>query len=87
MTEKSSKHCDDLANEKLIPPVFPNYIPPLAGTVSHDSVPCDVEYMLITVYLLKGICALRPQLGLIPDLKINNFKLGDRNNYAFLAPH
>jgi hypothetical protein len=26
-------------------------------------------------------------LGLIPALKINNFNLGDKNNYATLAPH
>jgi hypothetical protein len=37
-TEKRSKHRDDLANAKLIPSVLPNYIPPLASAVSHDSV-------------------------------------------------
>jgi hypothetical protein len=45
------------------------------------------EYTLITAYLPKGIHAVGPQLGLIPDLKINDFNLGDRKNYALLAPH
>jgi hypothetical protein len=35
--EEKQAH-DDLANAKQIPSVLPNYIPPLAGTVSHDSV-------------------------------------------------
>jgi hypothetical protein len=86
-TEKRSKHRDDLANAKQIPSVLPDYIPPLAGAVSRDSVPCDFEYTLITAYLPKGIRAVRPQLGLIPDLKISDFNLGDRKNYAMLAPH
>jgi hypothetical protein len=43
--------------------------------------------MLITVYLPKGIRAVGPQLGLIPDLKISDFNLGDRKNYVLLAPH
>jgi hypothetical protein len=30
---------DDLVNAKLIPSVFPDYIPPLAGMVSRDSIP------------------------------------------------
>jgi hypothetical protein len=29
--EKRTKHKDDLANEKLIPTIVPDYIPPLAG--------------------------------------------------------
>jgi hypothetical protein len=29
--EKRTKHKDDLANEKLIPTILPDYIPPLAG--------------------------------------------------------
>jgi hypothetical protein len=35
----------------------------------------------------KGIRAVGPQLGLIPALKISDFNLGDRKNYAMLAPH
>jgi hypothetical protein len=86
-TKKISKHCDDLANAKLISSILPDYIPRLAGAVSHDSVPRDFEYTLITAYLPKGIRVVGPQLGLIPDLKINDFNLGDRKNYALLSPH
>jgi hypothetical protein len=57
MTEKWSKHCDDLVNMKLIP-----YILPLDGTVSHDSVLRDFDYTLITVYLRKGIRIVEPHL-------------------------
>jgi hypothetical protein len=64
-----------------------DYIPPLAGTVNYDSVPCDFEYTLITTYLPKGIHAVGHQLGLIPPLKINDFNLGDRKNYVMLPPH
>jgi hypothetical protein len=74
-------------NAKLILSVFPNYILPLAGTVSRESVLRDFEYTLITGYLMKGIRAVGLQLGLLPDLKINNFNLGDKKNYALLAPH
>jgi hypothetical protein len=45
------------------------------------------KYTLITAYLLKGIRAVGPQLGLIPDLKINDFNLGNKKNYALLSPH
>jgi hypothetical protein len=55
MKEKRSKHHEDLANAKLISSVLLNYIPPLAGTVSHKSISCDFKYMLITAYLPKGI--------------------------------
>jgi hypothetical protein len=43
--------------------------------------------MLITAYLLKGIHTVGLQLGLIPTLKISDFNLGDRKNYAMLTPH
>jgi hypothetical protein len=75
VTEKRSKKCDDLANVKEIPSVLPDYIPPLAGPVSRDNVPCDFEYTMITPYLPKGIHIVRPQLGLIPTLKISDFNL------------
>jgi hypothetical protein len=76
-----------LANAKLIPSILPDYIPPLAGAVSHDSVPRDFDYTLITAYLPKGIRAVGPQLGQIMMLKISDFNLGDRKNYGMLAPH
>jgi hypothetical protein len=59
--EKRTKHKDDLANAKLIPTIFPNYISPLAGTVSCDSVPREFEYTMVTAYLLKGIHAVRTE--------------------------
>jgi hypothetical protein len=58
--EKRRKHCDDLANAKQIPSVFPEYIPPLASMVNHDSIPCDFEYTIITAYILKGLCIVGP---------------------------
>jgi hypothetical protein len=86
-TEKQSKHRDDLENVKLIPSILPNYIPPLAGVVSRDSVPRDFDYTLITAYLPKGIRAVGLQLGQIMTLKISDFNLGDHKNYGMLAPH
>lgn len=85
--KKWSKHHDDLANMKLIPSVLPNYIPHLAGAVSHDNVWRDFDYTLIVAYLLKGNCAIGMKLGHIMMLKINDFNLGDRKNYGMLAPH
>jgi hypothetical protein len=58
--EKRTKHRDDLVNAKLIPSILPDYIPPLAGVVSRDSVPRDFDYTLITAYLPKGIRAVKP---------------------------
>jgi hypothetical protein len=86
-TEKRTKHRDDLVNVKLIPSILPDYIPPLAGVVSHDSVLRDFDYTVITAYLLKGIKAVRPQLERIPTLKISDYKLGDCKSYGMLGPH
>jgi hypothetical protein len=85
--EKQSKHRDDLANVKQILLVLLEYILPLDGTVSHDSIPHDFEYMLITTYIPKGIHIVGPQLGHILALKNNDFNLGDRKNYTMLALH
>jgi hypothetical protein len=60
---------------------------PLDGMLSRDSILRDLEYSIITVYLSKGIHTVGPQLGLILDIKINDFNLGERKNYAMLAPH
>ena len=76
-----------MANAKRIPSILPNYIPTLAGVVSHDSVARDFGYTVITMYLLKGIRAIRPQLERILTLKISDYKLGDRKRYGMLAPH
>jgi hypothetical protein len=85
MTEKRIKHHDDLANAKQIPSVLPDYILPLAGTVSHNHTLHEFKYTLIMAYLLKGICTVGPQLGLIPTLNISDFNLDDRKNYVMLT--
>jgi hypothetical protein len=64
-TEKRTKHRDELENVKLIPSILPDYILPLDGMVSRESVPRDFEYTLITAYLPKGIRAVGLQLGKI----------------------
>jgi hypothetical protein len=55
--------------------------------VNRDKIPWDYEYILITTYIPKGIRVVGSQLGKIPSLKNNEFNLGDRKNYAMLAPH
>jgi hypothetical protein len=60
VTEKKTKHHDELTNAKLIPYILLEYIPPLAGTVSHDNVPRDFDYTFIPVYLPKDIRLVRP---------------------------
>jgi hypothetical protein len=72
---------------KLIPTIFPDYIPPLAGMVSCDSVPRDFDYTLVTAYLSMGIRAVQPQMDNIMVLKFNEFNLGDGKNYNILTPH
>jgi hypothetical protein len=86
-TEKRTKHRDDLANAKLLLSILPEYGLPLASVVSRDSVPRDFDYTIITVYLPKGIRAVRPQLERIPTLNISNYNLGDRKSYAMITPH
>jgi hypothetical protein len=66
---------------------LPEYIPPLAGTVSSDSIPRDFEYTLINVYILKGIHVFGTQLGHILALKNNDFNLRDRKNYTMFTLH
>jgi hypothetical protein len=85
VTEKRTKHKDDLANAKLILTILLDYIFPLAGAVSRDSVPRDFEYTMVTVYLPKGICIVRAQQDKIAMLKFNDFNLGDRKNHSMLA--
>jgi hypothetical protein len=87
VTEKRTKHRDDLFNLKLIPSILPNYNLPLVSAVSHDSVPRKFDYTVIIVYLPKGICVVRLQLERIPTLNINDYNLGDRKNYGILTPY
>ena len=72
---------------KLIPTIFPDYIPPLVGAVICDSVPRYFKYTMVTVYLLKGIRIVRAQQDKITTLKFNDFNLGDRKNHSMLAPY
>jgi hypothetical protein len=74
-------------NVKLIPSILPNYIPPLVSVVIRDSLPRDFEYIVITVYLSKGIQAVRLQLERIPTLKIGDYNLGYRKSYGMLVPN
>jgi hypothetical protein len=57
-TKKRRKHRNDMENKNKIPSVLPNYIPHMAGGVRRDNVPRYFEYILITPYLSKGICAV-----------------------------
>jgi hypothetical protein len=76
-----------LEKSKLILTILSNYIPPLAGTVSHDSVPRDFDYTMVTTYLLKGISAVRTQQDKITTLKFSYFNLGDCKNCNMLSPY
>jgi hypothetical protein len=72
---------------KLIPSILPDYIPPLPYTVSHDSVPRDFEYTIVTAYLSKGIRTVRVQQDKIVVLKFNDFNLRDHKNHNMLTPY
>jgi hypothetical protein len=85
--KKRTRHKDDLANEKLIPTIFLDYISPLASAVNHDSVPYDFEYTMVTVYLLKGIRTVRTDQDKITSLKFSKFNLGYRKVYGMLSPY
>jgi hypothetical protein len=85
--EQQSKNRDDLDNAKYIRSFLLDYIPPLAGAINHNNIPCDYEYTLFTKYIPKGIRVVASQLGQISLLKNIDFNLGNRNNYAMLAPH
>jgi hypothetical protein len=87
VAEKRTKHRDDLGNVKLIPNILPDYIPPLTDMVSRDSVPRDFDYTIVTVYLPKGIRAVRTQHDNIVTLNFSDFNLGDHKNHSMLAPY
>jgi hypothetical protein len=63
------------------------YIPPLSDKINHDSVPIDFEYNLITVYLPKGVHAVRVDQDNLAALKFSDFNLGDHKTYSMLVPH
>jgi hypothetical protein len=56
--KKITKHRDNLVNENLITSILPEYSPPLANVVSHDSVLREFDYTLVTAYLQKEIRAI-----------------------------
>jgi hypothetical protein len=87
ITKKRTKHIYDLENAKLIPTILPDYILPLAGVVSRDSVPRDFDYTMVTAYLPKGIRPVRVQQDKIATLKFNDFNLGDCKNHSILTPY
>jgi hypothetical protein len=59
----------------------------MADTMSCESVPRDFDYTMVTVYLPKGIHAVRTQQDKIAMLKFNDFNLGDHKNYNMLSPY
>jgi hypothetical protein len=87
IAENRTKNREDLANVKLIPTILPNYILPLAGPMSRDSVPRDFAYTIVTAYLTKGIRTVRAEQDKIATLKFSHFNLGDRKNHSMLAPY
>jgi hypothetical protein len=85
--EKRTNHRDHLANVKIISTILPNYILPLVGAMSHDYVPREFDYTMVTACLPKGIRAVRMQQDKIATLNFSDFNLGDRNNYNMLDPY
>ena len=76
---------DDLANAKLIPSIFPTYLPPLHGEINRDSVPQEFEYAMVTAYLPKGVHAVCVDQDKLIVLKFSNFNLDDRKVYSMLS--
>jgi hypothetical protein len=87
MAETRTKNRDDITNAKLILCILPAYLPPLSSTINCDNVPRDLEYTLITMYLLKGVHAVRANQDKLIALKFSDFNLGDRKDYNMLTPH
>jgi hypothetical protein len=85
--ERRTKHKYDLANAKLIPSILPSYIPPLSGVIHRDSVPRDLEYTLVTVFLPKGARTVCVDQDKVAALKFSDFNLGDQKVYGMLTPY
>jgi hypothetical protein len=85
--EKRTKHRDDLMKAKLIPSIFPTYLPPLHGEINRDSVPQDFEYAMVTVYMPKGVRTVRADQNKLVALKFSNLNLIDRKVYSMLTLH
>jgi hypothetical protein len=86
-TETRMKHRDNIVNAKLIPSILPAYLPTLSGAINRDSVPRDVDYSLVMVYLQKEIRAVQADQDKLTTLKFSDFNLGDRKAYIMLTPH
>jgi hypothetical protein len=50
-------------------------------------VPRGFEYMLVTAYLLKEVCAVHPDQNKLIALKFSDFNFGDMKVYNMLTPH
>jgi hypothetical protein len=85
VTEKRTKHIDDLENVKLILTILLDYILPFASAMSCDSVPRYFDYTMVTTCLPKGIRIVRAQQDKITTLKFREFNLGDRKNHSMLT--
>jgi hypothetical protein len=73
-TEKKSKNRDDLAKTKQISSILLDYILPLAGAVNRNKIPWDIEYTLITAYILKGDTHRRKPVGTDPSIEEQRFQ-------------
>jgi hypothetical protein len=86
-SERRSKLENDFATMKMIPSIFPKYIPPLSGIVNRDIVPRDFDYVVVTGYLPKRVCTVPADQDKLTVLKFSDFNLGDHKVYNMLAPH
>jgi hypothetical protein len=71
----------------MIPRILPKYIPPLSGIVNQDTVPRDFDYVVVIVYLPKGVCVVHADQEKLTMLTFSDFNLGDHKVYSMLAPH
>jgi hypothetical protein len=85
--KRRTKHKDDIANEKLVPSILPDYIPPRSGAINRDSVPRDFEYTLVTAYLPKGVRTYHADQDKVTALKFCDFNLGDHKVYSMFTPY
>ena len=70
---------------KMIPSILPKYIPLLSNIVNRDTIPRDFDYDLVTVYLPKGVRAVRVDQDKLTTLKFSDFNLGDHKVYSMIA--
>jgi hypothetical protein len=86
-SERRSNLRNDFATMKMIPSIFPKYIPPLSRIVNRDTVPRDFDYVAVTVYLPKGVCTVHTDQEKLTGLKFSDFNLGCRKVYSMLSLH